>query len=436
MLQMKDTNIEFLGDIPCDWEIYPARFAFKEVKDKNANGDIQKALQFKNGTIIPKKNFDAEDDDYVAETITNYTIVKPNTIMINGLNLNYDLKSFRIGLVKELGVITSAYLALEPNESKIMPEYANYLFKGYESRMAFHNMGAGIRKTLGYKEFKNQPILLPPMKVQVAIVKYLNEKCNHIDAVIEKTQASIEEYKVLKQTIITSVLTNGIKENRKYKYSGIDWIGNIPEDWSMGKIKLGVTKVGSGKTPKGGADVYSDEGVLFLRSQNVYDTGILLDDPTYISDEIDEQMKSTRVHPYDVLLNITGGSIGRCCIFPDNLGRANVNQHVSIIRVKREVFTPEYMHYYWMSTIGKTSIALYQTGGNREGMSADAIKNSPIMILPIEEQKEITQYLDSKCVDVDKLIEKKEEFLLSLENYKKSFIYEYATGKKEVPDCY
>ena len=194
MLQMKDTNIEFLGDIPSSWEVHPARFAFKEIKDKNVNGDIQKALQFKNGTIIPKKNFDADDDDYVAETITNYTIVKPNTIMINGLNLNYDLKSYRIGLVKELGVITSAYLALEPDERKIIPEYANYLFKGYESRMAFHNMGAGIRKTLGYKEFKNQPIILPPMAIQHSIVRFLNEKCSHIDAVIEKTQASIDEY--------------------------------------------------------------------------------------------------------------------------------------------------------------------------------------------------------------------------------------------------
>ncbi len=167
---------------------------------------------------------------------------------------------------------------------------------------------------------------------------------------------------------------------------------------------------------------YASEGILFLRSQNVYDTGLNLDEPTFITEEIDEEMKNTRVQPNDVLLNITGGSIGRCCIFPPELKTANVNQHVSIIRVINTVFTPEYMHHYWNSTIGKMSIALYQTGGNREGMSADAIKNSPIMIMPIDEQQEIAAYLDKKCAEIDALITKKETFLTELEDYKKSLI--------------
>ncbi|MBQ7567915.1 restriction endonuclease subunit S, partial [bacterium] len=143
--------------------------------------------------------------------------------------------------------------------------------------------------------------------------------------------------------------------------------------------------------------------------------------------------KNTRVQPEDILLNITGGSIGRCCIFPAELERANVNQHVSIIRVTKSVFLPEYMHYYWLSKLGYMSIHLYQTGGNREGMTADAIKNSPIPLMPIKEQKEIVDYLDSKCLEMDSLIEKKERFLAELETYKKSLIFEYVTGKKEVP---
>jgi len=188
------------------------------------------------------------------------------------------------------------------------------------------------------------------------------------------------------------------------KDSGVEWIGEIPVDWEIVKIKMGVTKVGSGKTPSGGADSYADEGILFLRSQNVYDTGLVLDEPTFITSDVDESMKGTRVYPQDVLLNITGGSIGRCCIFPDIYERANVNQHVSIIRVVKNVFYPEYMHYYWMSSLGHTAIDLYQTGGNREGMSAEAIKNSPIPLIPLEEQREIIAYLDIKCIEIDKLI--------------------------------
>ena len=127
--QMKQSGIEWIGNIPEDWKVFPARYAFSEVKNKNVDGRVTRALQFKNGTIIRKNNFDADSDNYVAETIVNYTMVGPRMIIINGLNLNFDLKSYRVGLVKEDGVITSAYLALSPDETKILPEYANYLFK-------------------------------------------------------------------------------------------------------------------------------------------------------------------------------------------------------------------------------------------------------------------------------------------------------------------
>ena len=203
---------------------------------------------------------------------------------------------------------------------------------------------------------------------------------------------------------------------RKMKDSGIPWIGEIPADWSIVKIKAGVHKVGSGKTPSGGATTYADEGVLFWRSQNVYDTGLELSNPTYITPEVDEEMKGTRVFPNDVLLNITGGSIGRCCIFPETLETANVNQHVSIIRVNKNVFLPEFMHYYWISPLGSMAISLYQTGGNREGMSAEAIKNTPIILMPLVEQKLICKVLDAKCAEIDAVLDKTRT---SIEEYKK-----------------
>lgn len=203
---------------------------------------------------------------------------------------------------------------------------------------------------------------------------------------------------------------------REMKDSGISWIGQIPADWSIVKIKAGVHKVGSGKTPSGGATTYADEGILFLRSQNVYDTGLELSNPTYITPAVDEEMKGTRVFPNDVLLNITGGSIGRCCIFPESLKTANVNQHVSIIRVNQNIFLPEYMHYYWVSPLGSLAIDLYQTGGNREGMSADAIKNTPIILIPLDEQRRICRVLDDECSKIDSVLAK---IRTSIEEYKK-----------------
>lgn len=227
--QMKDSGVEWIGEIPSCWELRPARCAFSEVKEKNAEGTETRALQFKFGKIIAKTNFNAEDDDYVADTITNYTIVEPGTVMINGLNLNYDFKTQRVALVTERGVITSAYLALRPDEQLIDAEYATYLFKGYESKMALHNMGAGIRLTLGYREFKNQPVLFPTLCEQRRIVAFFDRRCAEIDAVIERTKATIEEYKKLKQAVITEAVTKGVRGKRKMKDSGIEWIGEIPE---------------------------------------------------------------------------------------------------------------------------------------------------------------------------------------------------------------
>ncbi len=433
--KMKDSGIEWIGEIPESWQFVPVQRCFTEVKRKNTDGLVQNALKFKFGTIIPKENFDADDDVYVADTITSYTVVEPGTVMINGLNLNYDLKSQRTALVRETGVITSAYLALWPKRDLITPEYSTYLFKGYETKMALHNMGAGIRLTLGWKEFKKQPVLLPPLPEQQRIADYLDRKCAEIDRVAAETEKTIEEYKVLKQSIITEAVTKGVRGKRKMKDSGIEWIGEIPEEWKVGKIKYCTTKIGSGKTPKGGADVYADSGILFIRSQNVYDEGLHLEDPTYITDEVDAEMAGTRVNENDVLLNITGGSIGRSCIMPKESLPANVNQHVSIIRVISKTVLPEIMHYFWMSSIGKTSINIYQTGGNREGMSADAIANTPFLFYGLPEQREIADYLDAKCAEIDRLVAAKQDLLAELATYKKSVIYEYVTGKKEAPSC-
>lgn len=214
---------------------------------------------------------------------------------------------------------------------------------------------------------------------------------------------------------------------REMKDSGIAWIGEIPNDWKVGRIKYYVSKVGSGKTPKGDNNLYTEGNVLFLRSQNIYDTGIALDfPPTVITDAIDKEMSNTRVVKDDVLLNITGGSIGRCCIYNLN-EKANVNQHVSIIRAKKNKMFPEYMHYFWISNLGQNAIQLYQTGGNREGMSAIAIKNTPIPVISLSEQKMIVDYLDSKCADIDSLAVDIQNQIDILNEYKKSVITQAVT---------
>ncbi len=418
---MKDSGIEWIGEIGENHILYKVKHIF-DILD-----------QYRSPITADKRNQEADIlyDYYGAsgaiDKIDGYTI--DDHVMLIGED-GANLRMRNLPLIYEVN--GKAWIN---NHAHILKPKCNmdfrFLFFALESLDINPYITGSAQPKLSQDNLKNMYIPVPPLAEQTAIAAHLDTQCAHIDSVIEKTKQSIEEYKKLKQAVITQAVTKGVRGEREMKDSGVEWIGEIPREWEISKIKYGVSKVGSGKTPRGGAETYADSGVLFLRSQNIYDTGLNLESPTYITEEVDEDMKSTRVQPNDVLLNITGGSIGRCCIFPNTISKANVNQHVSIIRVVDSVFTPEYMHYFWISAVGKTSISLYQTGGNREGMSADAIINTPIMMIPISEQNEITAYLDQKCAEIDTLITKKEQFLTELESYKKSMIYEYVTGKKE-----
>lgn len=196
----------------------------------------------------------------------------------------------------------------------------------------------------------------------------------------------------------------------EYKDSEIDWIGEIPKHWYVKRIKHVTSKVGSGITPKGGAEVYQENGVPLLRSQNVYNYGFRLDDVAYISDEIHQNMSGSLVLQGDILLNITGGSIGRSYYVSDEFEEANVNQHVCILR-PNEVVNTKFLHAFIISQYGQLQIQLCQVGGNREAVNFEQIKNFYIPWVNYEEQTNIANYLDHKTSEIDALIAKKKQLI-------------------------
>lgn len=427
--QMKDSGIEWIGEIPSCWELRPARYAFSEVKEKNAEGTETRALQFKFGKIIAKTNFNAEDDDYVADTITNYTIVEPGTVMINGLNLNYDFKTQRVALVTERGVITSAYLALRPDEQLIDAEYATYLFKGYESKMALHNMGAGIRLTLGYREFKNQPVLFPTLCEQRRIVAFLDRRCAEIDAVIERTKATIEEYKKLKQAVITEAVTKGVRGERKMKDSGIEWIGEIPEEWEVSRVKYV-----SDFEPSSRRDDLSDESIITYTPMDCIKNGWFINNTAPLGSV---SSSLTAYQEGDIVLaKVTpcfeNGNIAIMKGLASGFGLGSSELFV----IRTVSIDTKYM-FYWLRNEGfiqRACATMTGTGGLKR-VSPAFVKDCFIHMPPATEQAEIVAYLDEKCAALDTLIARKTALLAELETYKKSLIYEYVTGKKEVSAC-
>ena len=419
--KMKDSGIEWIGEIPEGWEIVPVRSCFDEVRTKNTDGQEQNALQFKSGNIISKTNFNASMDDYVADTITNYTVVLPDTVMINGLNLNYDFKSLRVALVKEKGVITSAYLAIFPDRKKISPQYATYLFKGYETKMAFHNMGAGIRKTLGYKEFKNQPLLLPNEKEQNKISAYLDSKCSHIDIMLSKIRSSIEEYKKFKQAVITQAVTKTIYDD----------FGNPSK---FRKLRSLCDVLSKGTTPKD-IETQNDEFycIRYLKSENIVSNQLNLNPTFFITAETNNSLERSKLNSGDILFVIAGASIGKVAITTADFLPANTNQAVAFIRLSSSYqYATKYIWYFLQSDVVKQLIALSAVQSAQPNLS---LEDLGAMRLPLPDQMgclKITDYLDAKCAEIDRLIAKKEQLVKELESYKKSLIYEVVTGKREV----
>lgn len=426
--EMKESGASWMGKIPCEWSVSKLKWYLRRIDPRNP-GDKQVLSLYREYGVIPK---DSRDDNHNAtsEDTSKYKYVRVGDFVVN------KMKAWQgsVAVSEYDGIVSPAYYVYHFTDDSYHRRYFHYLLRScYKEE--FMRLSGGIRVgqwDLNSKDLDNVLIVIPKKEEQQAIADYLDETCSQIDEIIAEAKASIDEYENLRQSIIYEILTKGPDDNVEMKDSGVEWIGKVPSHWMIGKVKYGTTKVGSGKTPKGGAEVYMTSGVMFLRSQNIYNDGLRLDNPYYISEEIDEEMKNTRVQKNDVLLNITGGSIGRCCIFDGSISNANVNQHVCIIRVNSSVFLPEYMHLFWISLIGQISIKSYQTGGNREGMSAEAIKNTPIPIIPIGEQRRIVDLIKPKIDDFNSLIAEKESLINDLEAYKKSLIYEVVTGKRRV----
>jgi len=213
----------------------------------------------------------------------------------------------------------------------------------------------------------------------------------------------------------------------EYKDSGVEWLGKIPTHWDAKRIKFVVSKVGSGKTPRGGSEVYIDAGIMMIRSQNVYDDGLRLDDVVFITEDADSLQSASRVYPNDVLLNITGASIGRSSLVPDFFGEANVNQHVCIFRPQTEKITPKYLHLCLCSKQAKYQIFSYENGISREGLNFQQASNLIFAVPPLEEQRSIARFLDYKTAQIDALIAKKETLLKKLAEKRTALISQAVT---------
>ena len=418
-MEMKDSGIEWVGDIPEVWDVFPAGGVFNEVKEKNTNNQYSNPFSFRYGEIVDKK-ISGEIDESVEETLSAYRVVSPNTIMINGLNLNYDFISQRVAIVKERGIITSAYLAVQPDENRIVPRFVLYLLKAYDYRQVFHGIGSGIRKTLKFQDFKNIKIVAPSLTEQTAIASYLDTQCAKIDEIIAQAKASIEDYKQWKASIIYEAVTKVLDPNVEMKESGIPCVDEIPKSWT-------VTRFGKIATVKSNLVNPKDyQSYKQISPENIEKgSGVLLDCGT-----VEESGVISGNHLFykgQILYSKIRPTLNKVIIAPfDGLCSADMypidTDHCS-----------RFILYLMLSAYFNEQVALVT--GNRVKMpkiNQNELSQIMVAIPSGTEEQQIAKYLDSSCSQIDVLIKEKQSLLDDLESYKKSLIYEIVTGKRSV----
>lgn len=427
MVKMKDSGIEWIGEIPETWEIVPIFYCANVVNDKNQKLVEKHTLKFTYGEIVDKVTYNEETTDDILETIRNYTIVKKNDIMINGLNLAFDFVTQRVGKVNTPGAITSAYMAIRTND-RTTPRYLTYLFKTYDNLKAFHNMGGGVRKILNYKELSKQKILLPPKSEQQQIADFLDHKTAEIDGLIDKINTEIDTLKQYQSSVITQAVTKGLDLNVPMKDSGIEWIGEIPEKWKTIKIKYLVSKLERGTAPK-----YTELHETQVVNQATFSKGFF-DKSNLRYSTIPASQSRGLLQYQDVLVASTGGGVlGKIHYFTEH-EEFVADSHVTIVRFMEQKLMPKFGYYYLSTLYDVFNNIMAQGSTNQIELKRDTFANSFIPFPRIEEQRVIVDYLDQKVTQIQKLINSKQQQIDQLTGYKNSLIFEYVTGKKQVKE--
>ena len=430
----KENKIPWLGAIPEGWDVKALRYIGKPIigltySPTEVVGENEGTLVLR-ASNIQKGKISLHDNVYVSADVPEKLRIKAGDILVCSRNGSRHLIG-KNALIEEdhddwsFGAFTTV----------IRSEYGPFLYWVMNSKMFEYQSGRFLTTTINQLTtgvLNTFEIPFPPIEEQTAIADFLDEKTIEIDDLIAKKEELLRLLAEQRTALITHAVTNGLNPNAPMKPSGIDWLGDVPEGWKVKKIKYLVNYIGSGKTPRGGAEIYTDEGVMILRSQNIYDDGLRLKDVAYVPEAVEALQRNTRVRPGDVLLNITGASIGRSSLVPDDLPDANVNQHVCIFRSLPQKLDSRFLHAFFCSRAGKEQVSSNENGTSREGLNFQQAGNLTLALPPLELQTKIVQHLDIEIGELDKVVKKTTHTIERLKEYRTALITNAVTGKIKV----
>ncbi|MDO5331934.1 MAG: restriction endonuclease subunit S [Bacillota bacterium] len=446
MREMKDSGVEWIGEIPKEWATRKIKFiaslagrigwqglTSEEYSDEGAY--LITGINFKNGKI--------DWNSCVHVPMSRWEEATQIQIKSGDLLITKDGTVGKVAIAEDVPYETS----LNSGVLLIRNDYTcdtRFLFWMIQSEVFWKwfgiiNSGNSTIIHLYQQDFYNFSFPFPDKSSQERIVDYLDAKCFQIDSIIEKQQAIIEKLKEYKLSVITEAVTKGLNPDVEMKDSGIRKLKQIPKNWDEIKITRMLDSnsnypMGDGDHGLIKTDDYKEEGIPYIRVQNLgWGTELLLDNVIYISEEDHERIKSSELHPGDILFCKTGATIGKTGMIPENIPIANTTSHVGKITLDKK-YNPRFVFYYLSSHIGYVQfwdIACLKS--TRPELAIEETKAIKIAIPKDKtEQDAIVQFLDLKCKELDVTISSKEKVIEKLQEYKKSLIYEVVTGKKEV----
>ena len=339
-----------------------------------------------------------------------------------------------IGIADSDGKGSPVYSVCKPR-SQVNPYFYAYILREMARKGWIQALAKGIRERSSdfrYSDFSSQVVPLPPFSEQNAIVHFLDYADRRIRRYIRAKQKLIALLGEQKQVIIHQAVTRGLDPNVRLKPSGVGGPGDMPAHWEVVALGNLATKFGSGVTPRGGATVYQEAGIPFLRSQNIHFDGLHLGGVARITPRLHQSLSNTHVKPGDVLLNITGASIGRVCPVPDGFSEANVSQHVCIIRPKRNRLLSGFLACFLSTDFMQREIRFEQNGASREGLTLHSIRKFKIVLPTISEQQHILAEIRAHTKKLATAITATRRQIAFLHEFRTRLIADVVTGKLEV----
>lgn len=417
--EMKDSGVEWIGEIPKAWTIRRLRYMCnivtgnQDTQDNDPNGQYPFYVR---SPIVEKSN--------------KYTFEGPAILMSGdgaGAGRIFHMVDGKYGCHQRVYSVQD----IRGIDRRMLYYYMSNLFVIMIETANSKSTVDSVRLNM----LQDFPVLIPSEKEQEKLSGYLSNIVPRIDNILIKTRASIEEYKKLKQAFITQAVTKGVRGKREMRDSGIEWVGDIPKEWRVEKLRyLGVCQNGISKSSD-----YFGEGFPFVSYGDVYRNYQL---PEYVSGLIkstDDDRVNYSVRRGDVFFTRTSETIeevGFSSVCLKTIENATFAGFIIRFRPNGDELLPEYSKYYFRSDMHRRFFVKEMNLVTRASLGQELLKKMPIIIPSFQEQMEIAAYLEKQCGEIDNIIMKKEQYITEIENYKKSLIYEYVTGKKEVPEKY